>query len=516
LTGAVSAVNIDENISGRSISNVSTALQGLVTGLTVTQNSGMAGNNASTILIRGLGTINDASPLIVVDDMPDVDINRLNMDDIESISVLKDAAAASIYGSRGANGVILIKTKSGNSNKKTKITFSTSQAWEQPTNSYSFLSDYAEALEVHRTAQAATNMDESTQIYKKGTIDQWLALGMIDSKKYPNTDWWSLIMRNGSMKNYNVSATGGNDLSNFYASIGFLDQQGLQINNDYSRYNVRFNFDYKISKKLTTGMRMDGNWSNIVYSLSDGFTGDGNSTTIQSAIAGITPYDEQLDAYGSVMAVGEEVGASNPLAMFTNNLSHKNEQQLNGAFYLNWEPIKGLNARIDYSLRYTNSFLLKAPTPTQAYNFQTESYTDRWYVPKNAGVENTASTSYKTLLNARLNYAKKFNANHNINALFVYSEEYWYGRSLYAARENRIFESLTELNAASPLNATNAGTSYTEGLSSYVGRINYNAYDRYLFELNCRVDGSSRFQPGSQYGFFHQPRLHGVSAKKNL
>jgi len=169
---------------------------------------------------------------------------------------------------------------------------------------------------------------------------------------------------------------------------------------------------------------------------------------------------------------------------------------------LNWEPIKGLNARIDYSLRYTNSFLLKAPTPTQAYNFQTESYTDRWYVPKNAGVENTASTSYKTLLNARLNYAKKFNANHNINALFVYSEEYWYGRSLYAARENRIFESLTELNAASPLNATNAGTSYTEGLSSYVGRINYNAYDRYLFELNCRVDGSSRFQPGSQYGFF--------------
>lgn len=501
LTGAVSAVNMDEKISGRSISNISTALQGLVPGLTVTQNSGMAGNNASTILIRGLGTINDASPLIVVDDMPDVDINRLNMDDIESISVLKDAAAASIYGSRGANGVILIKTKSGNSNKKTKITFSGSQAWEQPVNSYSFLSDYAQALEVHRIAQAATNMDESTQIYKKGTVDQWLALGMVDNKKYPNTDWWNLIMRNGSMQNYNVSATGGNEVSNFYASIGFLDQEGLQINNDYSRYNVRFNFDYKISKKLTTGMRMDGNWSNFVYTLDGGFTGSGN-TAIQSAIAGITPYDQLLGAYGSVMSVGEDIGAANPLAMFTTNLSHKDDQQLNGVFFLDWEPIKGLNARIDYSLRYTNSFLMKAPTPTQAYNFQTESYTDKWYVSQNAGVANTASTSYKTLLNARLNYTKKFNANHSINTLFVYSEEYWYGRSLSAARENRMHESLTELNAASPLNSTNSGTSYTEGLSSYVGRFNYNAYDRYLLELNFRVDGSSRFQPGFQYGFF--------------
>ena len=501
LTGAVSAVTIDDKISGRSISNTSTALQGLVPGLTVTQNSGMAGNNSSTILIRGLGTINDASPLIVVDDMPDVDINRINMEDIESISVLKDAAASSIYGSRGANGVILIKTKSGKTSNKTKITFSSSHAWEQPVNSYSFLSDYAKALEVHRTAQAATNIDESTQIYKKGTIDQWLALGMIDNVKYPNTDWWDLIMRTGSMQNYNVSATGGNDVSNFYASLGYLKQEGLQINNDYDRYNVRFNFDYKVFKNLTTGMRMDGNWSNYLYTLDSGFTGTSN-TSIQSAIAGITPYDPVLGVYGSVMAVGEDVNATNPLAMFTTNLTHRDDQQLNGSFFLDWEPIKGLNARVDYSLRYTNSFIWRAPTPTQAYNFQTESFTDKWYVAENAGVENTASTSYKTLLNARLNYNKKFNANHNINALLVYSEEYWYGRTLYGFRENRIHESLTELNAASSENSTNAGTSYSEGLSSYVGRFNYNAFDRYLFELNFRVDGSSRFQKGSQFGFF--------------
>jgi TonB-linked SusC/RagA family outer membrane protein len=502
LTGSVSAVNVDEKISGRSIANTSTALQGLVPGLTVTQSSGMAGNNSAEILIRGMGTINDASPLIVVDDMPDVDINRLNMDDIESISVLKDASASSIYGSRGANGVILIKTKSGKGAEKTRITFSGSYGWENPVRSYSFLSDYAQALEVHRTAQSATNIAESAQQYQKGTVDQWMALGMIDERRYPNTDWWDLIMRTGTMQNYNVSATGGNDVSNFYASIGYLKQEGLQINNDYNRYNVRFNFDYKLFKNLTTGFRFDGNWSNYQYALSNGFTGGASGNMdMQSAIAGITPYDPDLDVYGGVMAIGEDPTAFNPLEYFTNRLKHKDEQQLNGSFYLDWEPIKGLNARIDYSLRYYNNFEKQADTPNQAYNFQTEQYS-KWYVNESAGISNTSKTGYKTLLNARLNYNKTFAKHHNINALFVYSEEYWYDRYLYAYRADRIHPNLSEIDAALTTTVANGGYSRTEGLRSYIGRINYNAFDRYLLEVNFRVDGSSKFQPGYQYGFF--------------
>lgn len=502
LTGAVSAVQVDEKLSGRSIANTSTALQGLVPGLTVTQSSGMAGNNSAEILIRGLGTINNASPLIVVDDMPDVDINRLNMDDIESISILKDATASSIYGSRGANGVVLIKTKSGKSQKRTQVIFSGSYGFENPIRSYSFLSDYAQALEVHRTAQAATNMAETAQQYQKGTVDQWLALGMIDPVKYPNTDWWDLIMRTGSLQNYNVSASGGNETSNFYASIGYLKQEGLQINNDYNRYNVRFNFDYKLFDNLTTGFRVDGNWSNFTYALTNGFTGgSGGNMDIQNAIAGITPYDPLLDVYGSVMAVGEDPTAFNPLEYFTNHLKHKDEQQLNGSFYLDWEPIKGLNARIDYSLRYYNSFEKQADNPNQAYNFQTGTY-NKWYVNESAGISNTARTGYKTLLNTRLNYNKRFNENHDINVLFVYSEEYWYDRYISAYRETRIHPNLSEIDAALTENVTNAGYSSTEGLRSYIGRMNYNAFDRYLFEMNFRVDGSSKFQPGHQYGFF--------------
>lgn len=131
LTGSVASVTVDKDMTSRSVPNVSSALSGLIPGLAVNQSTGMAGNNSASLLIRGLGTINNASPLIVVDDMPDVDINRLNMNDIESISVLKDATASSVYGSRAANGVILIKTKSGGKDKPTRINFAASYGWQK-------------------------------------------------------------------------------------------------------------------------------------------------------------------------------------------------------------------------------------------------------------------------------------------------------------------------------------------------------------------------------------------------
>ncbi|MDL2221238.1 TonB-dependent receptor [Parabacteroides sp. OttesenSCG-928-N08] len=499
LTGAVASVNVEEAISGRSVANVSTALQGLMPGLTVTQKSGMAGNNASELMVRGIGTINDASPLVVVDDMPDVDINRINIEDIESISVLKDATASSVYGSRAANGVILIKTKSGKGMEKTRITFSGSYSIDKAIKSYSFMDDYPRALTVHRTSQAVSNMLESSQRYKVGTIEQWLALGMIDEKRYPNTDWWDVIMRTGGIQNYNVAATGGNEKSNFYASIGYMSQEGLQVNNDFDRYNVRFNFDYKAFKNVNVGMRLDGNWSNYTYAQSDGFSGSNND--MQHAIAGIYPYDPETGYYGGVMAVNEDDTAYNPLIFFNNARKKKDRQELNGSAYIDWSPLKGLVARIDYNLRYYNEFERVANMPVRHYNFQTEAF-GRAYFSDKEGVSNNSQNGYKTLLNARLNYNTIIAEAHDISAMFVYSEEYWYGRTLNAWREERIHPSLSELDAALRSNITNGGNSYSEGLRSYIGRVNYAAFNKYLLELNFRVDGSSKFLPGHQYGFF--------------
>ena len=191
LTGAVASVNVDKDLTSRSLSNVSSALAGLMPGLSVSQNSGMAGNDKASLLIRGMGTINNASPLIVVDDMPDVDINRLNINDIESISVLKDATAASVYGSRAANGVILIKTKSGSKDKKSHISFSSSFGWEKATKSYKLLSNYPYAMTLEqRSAATSPSTNGDNQMFKDGTIDQWLALGLSDGRNYPNTDWF--------------------------------------------------------------------------------------------------------------------------------------------------------------------------------------------------------------------------------------------------------------------------------------------------------------------------------------
>jgi TonB-dependent starch-binding outer membrane protein SusC len=510
LTGAVSAVKIDEKLASRALTNVSSGMSGLVPGLAVTQSSGMAGNDQASMVIRGLGTVNNANPLIVVDGMPDVDINRVNMNDIESISVLKDAASSAVYGSRAANGVILITTKSGKGMSKAVINFSASTSTEVPTKAYSFMADYPRALTLEQRL-AAVNTLPANQTFKNGTIDQWMALGMINPLQYPNTDWWDIIMRNGQVHNYNLSASGSNDKSNFFISVGIMNQEGLQINNDYDRYNARFNYDYKVRNNMNVGIRFDGNWSKYTYALANGFTDPDASNTagydMQYAIAGITPYDPVTGYFGGVMAYNEDAQAYNPLVVYTNMLNRQNRQEANSSLYWDWTPIKGLTARVDYSLKYYNQFMYSANMPAQAYNFQTQAFGSRVYVGANAGIGNYTNTGYKTLLNGRLNYHTTFGKNHDLSAMFAYSEEYWYDRYQAGSRNDRLASDLHEIDAALTDIQSTGGNSSTEGLRSYIGRLNYVAYDKYLLETTFRYDGSSKFLEGSQYGFFPSAAL---------
>jgi TonB-linked SusC/RagA family outer membrane protein len=505
MTGAVSAVTFDEKITNRSVANVSSSLAGLVPGMSVSQSTGMAGRNNAALMIRGLGTVNNASPLVVVDGMPDVDINRINMHDIESISVLKDATSASVYGSRAANGVILITTKSGKGQEKASINYTGSFAMQTPTELYSFMPDYPRALTLHQRA-AMVGTQRSNLLFRDGTIDQWMALGMIDPVRYPNTDWWDIITRTGSLQNHNLSASGGNDKSNFFISVGAMDEKGLQVNNDFKRYNTRFNFDYKINKKMNVGVKFQGNWSKIVYALEDGFTDDDPANTagfdMHAAIAGILPYDPATGYFGGVMAYNEDLQAYNPYTLYINQLTRTNRQEANSNLYWDWSPIPGLTARVDYALNYYNQFRYTAHTPNRAYNFQTGTFGSRIYVGDNAGVANTTNTGHKTMLTGRLNYNKTIAKNHELGAMFVYSEEFWYDRYQGSSRNDRLHPSLHEIDAALTDIQTTRGYSETEGLRSYIGRLNYSAFDKYLLELNFRYDGSSKFLPGRQYGFF--------------
>ncbi len=505
LLGAVGTVNVDEKLTGRALPNISEGLSGLVPGLAATQSTGMAGRNGAALLIRGLGTPNNSSPLVVVDGIPDVDINRVNVNDIETVSVLKDATSASVYGSRAANGVILITTRTGKGMRKTVFNLSSNTALEKPTRGISFLSDYPLALTIEQR-RALTNSLYSNLLYKNGTIDQWMALGMIDPIRYPNTDWWKIIMRDGHLQNYNVSAAGGNDKSNFFVSVGYKKENGLQINNDFDQYNARFNFDYKLRNNMNTGVKFSGNWSNFTYALEEGFTDPASTNTagfdLQYAIAGITPYDPSTGLFGGVMAYGEDPQAYSPYQQYVNSPNYQTRQEAHGTAYWDWTPIKGLTAGLDYNLIYYNQFNWSAPTPAQAFNFQNNSFGSRVYVGPNAAISNTNLNGYKTLMDARLNYHTTIAKNHDISALFVYSEEYWNDRSLSASRNDRLAPGLHEINGALPNVLSNGGTSSTEGLQSYIGRVNYNAYGKYLLEGDFRVDGSSKFVPGQRFGFF--------------
>lgn len=506
LTGSVSSVKVDEKITNRSLTNVSSGLSGLVPGLAVTQSTGMAGRNGADLKIRGLGTVNNANPLIVVDGMPDVDINRINMNDIESISVLKDATSSAVYGSRAANGVVLITTKSGKNQEKTRINFSGSYAFVKPTKVSEFMADYPRALTLEqRRSMTSTSRDQL--IFKDGTIDEWMAKGMIDPMRFPNTDWWDLISRNGAIQNYNLSVSGSNDKSNFYISAGIMDEEGLQLNNDFTRYNARMNYDYKLMHNMNIGVRVDANTSKMLYSLEDGFTDSASSNTsgfdIQYAIAGMYPYDPVSNRWGGVMAYGEDLQAYNPLNRMVNELVNVDRQEANGNIYLDWTPIKGLTARVDFSVNYYNQFTKKASMPTgYAYNFQTGEDIDRAYVGDNAGVSNATLNGYKMLSTAQLRYNTTIAEHHDISLMAVYSEEYWSKRNMSASRNDRIHPSLSEIDAALKDIQGTGGSSEAEGLRSLIGRINYAAYDKYLFEANFRYDGSSKFLSGSQYGFF--------------
>jgi hypothetical protein len=194
-------------------------------------------------------------------------------------------------------------------------------------------------------------------------------------------------------------------------------------------------------------VRFTGNWSNFTYALEDGFTDDNPTNTagfdMQAAISGITPYDPVSGKFGGVMAYNEDPQAYNPYTLYINNLNRQNRQEANTNFYIDWSPIKGLTARLDYALNYYNQFRWAAPLPNRSYNFQTDSFGSRVYVGPNAGISNFTNTGYKTLLNGRLTYKKTIAKNHDITALVVYSEEYWKDRYQASSRNDRLYVAQT-------------------------------------------------------------------------
>ena len=478
VTGAISTVS-EEKLSKQPVANVSSALQGLATGVSVTSNSGSPGS-AATIRIRGVGTVNDAEPLFVVDGMPVTDINYLSTSDIQSMEILKDASASAIYGSRGANGVILITTKKGTTGKTT-ISFDAYWGSSKIINNLDLMS-------------GSEWYDYQTELNKirKAPID----LGLVD--RNTSTDWMDEISQTAFMQNYSVGISGGkaNDYK-FNLGLNYISQEGTIKRTKYERFNVRQSTEKTVVKdRLTVG----SNFSIAKSSATsiDEFTSSGiydaDYGVISNAIR-LDPVTPAVNADGSY-GYSPYIDYYNPLASVMYGDRNSDKLAAIGNLYGEWQIIKGLKFRSSFGAEIRR---IDSKTFTPVYQVSNSQ--------KN--LESSLSKSringdYYTFENT-LSYDKTFGKKHTISAIVGYTNEWGRRESLGVGAKDLIGESdnLHYIDATLDKSKTTGSNSATEyGLISYLGRVHYDYADKYLVTATFRRDGSSKFSEKNRWGNF--------------
>lgn len=484
LTGAVATLQGDE-LESRPIANVGKGLQGQLPGLTIRSQNTAPGASAPEMRIRGVGTWGDAAPLVVIDGIPGGDINILNPGDIESVSVLKDAASSSIYGVRGANGVILVTTKTGKAGAPT-LNFNSYYGWQTPTALPNFLGsvDYMTLQnEANRNAgQGPTYSDEQIEIAKNGS----------DPNYFANTDWIDEVYRKSApQQNYNLSLQGGNDQSSYYASYGYLGEGGLVVGDNFhsGRHNARLRMTTQVMDRIT----IDGNLGYVDRA----YSGSASGTGALSAATSIRPLVPVHFTNGSW---GYHGGQSNPVAVATDggtNTFTSQEITANLSATVNLMP--GLDLRGQYGLVKYNSKRNTLLRTIDYYSPDDNSLIYQTNNPNSIRMDHYAQ-SYQTFVGTAT-YETRIAENHNLTGLLGYSLEETVGNDFYASRQNLPVQELESL-AIGTENQLNGSGSRQNALMSFFGRVNYDYKSRYLLEGNFRYDGSSRFHPDVRWNMF--------------
>lgn len=521
ITGSVSTVS-SKAIENRQVSSISKALEGQVPGLQSVASSGQPGTDA-TIRIRGIGSINaSSSPLIVLDGNPYAgDINSINPNDIQSISVLKDAASSALYGSRGANGVIIITTKSGKASGDTKINLNFTQGYsgravkdyEQVTTD-EYFQLYWEALRNKNlsnglnAAQAAANASRTLLVDLKKNpygskfpqpvgVDGKLVSG---AKTLWDDPWKDVLQRTGVRTQGDLSFSGGSEKNTYYISGGYLNDQGMAIESGFKRYNLRANIDSKVKSWLNAGVNLGGSSTFQKYPQSE----DSNTANIinfSRLVPSFYPYYERNDDGSYVEENGKRVydfGAYRPSAASPrNNLAatlplDKNDirrENISARAYLEALLTANLKLKSTYSLDYINSNTHDYENPLLGFSAETFGTVARSSV-------RTVGQTWNNILT----YEKQFGL-HHLNVLA--GQEYYAFNSsnISGNRSYFVLPGFYEPIAASQLDGF-TGSSVDYKLLSFLGRLEYNYDNKYYFSSSLRTDGSSRFSPDKRWGTF--------------
>ena len=486
LTGSVSDISGDK-ILKMSTMQTSSALQGVAPGVIIDQSSGQPGRDASSIRVRGIGSLTIGAgeykndPLILVDGV-EADMNIVDPNNIESITVLKDAASAAIYGSRAANGVILITTKRGTENFY--VNYNANLGWQRATN----YPEFSGGLEFMTYLNEALTNEGKDPVWSDDFISEWKSNQPSDM--YPNTDWKEEVLKPSAFQQrHNISINGGSDKITALASLTYLDQDGLVENTNYRRYGLRLNTDIRVTDKLDFGVDIVGK----NYSRKQPGFGTGEVFYQTNRIPPL--YDVMLD--DGRWGVGWN--GRNPRAMAEEGGLQEetwNEALLN--LRASYEVIEGLDFTLGFAPRY-NTY--------QNDDFNkliTTYYADgsfAYNVPQKSTLNVRDRDELELYFKAIATYSKSFNQ-HNINVLAGYDQTSYEQDWVHLFRDGFPLPDYQRINSGSIENQQTEGSAYEWSLRSYFGRFNYDFQGKYLFEANVRYDGSSRFAEGNKYGVF--------------
>lgn len=471
LTGSVANINT-EKLNTQSNANIGQALQGKIAGVDIVSQGGAPGSG-TRIMVRGIGTLNNAFPLYIVDGMYMNSIDHINPNDIASIDVLKDASSAAIYGSRAANGVIIVTTKEGsNTEGKPIIDLSVNLGISTASKFLDMLDakGWAEVTTIARQAIGKPALDMATDLANK-----------------PDNDWQDIMFRPALMQNYNLAVKGGGKYSTYYTGLGYFNQDGIVKGTNYQRYNIQSKNDYKRGI-FSAGTNLIISFSHdkpLHQELRGGMIG-----TILQSVPTLEKYDDTREGgYGGTY--GDVVNIPHPLAIIDDNIMDRYNENVKifANLYAQIELFKGLKYKLnltpDFSFERYKNYLNKYD-----FGLATNSITqltERQRRRRNILVENL------------LTFDRTF-GEHKISALAGYTYQDSRFRHIQAYGEG-LPQGLEEIDAATT-NRSNEGNSWRSVLTSILGRVFYSYHNKYLFTATIRRDGSSKFGKNNRYGYF--------------
>ena len=498
MTGAVATVDYSDLAESRPATTTAAMLQGTSAGLYVSQTSGKPGSEGVSMRIRGVGTLNNSAPLVIVDGFEGT-IENVNPQDIASVSVLKDAASCAIYGNRGANGVVLITTKNAR-NGKFNIEYTGMAAYQEPEHYFNVISNYADYMEFINESAWQVN---KANVFSQTMIDLWREkekdpYGIADSGypnyvAYPNTDWMKAMFTPGVYQKHSVTASGSSDRIRYLMSFSYMDNPGVIDNSAVKKYSYRVNISSNVTKWLEIGAKLYGYRQNT--ELADI---SGSMTLLSRAVPGIYPYYD--GKYGWMENQEQSSESRNNLYFFNRYKGSNSSNYINAAAFMNISLPLGIKYRASFNYTYRDALQKQHPTLGDAYSFSRNEVAYSYNDLSKLYLTYTQSHDDRWVFQTTLDWAQSF-GKHDITAMVGFEAYQSTNQSFASTKTGFENDVLDELDNV--LEATSISGSKTEyAAASVFGRVTYAYGNRYLAEVNLRYDGSSRFARRSRWGFF--------------